>query len=137
MAVHTIGGVAGPGQTMMMIAAENDLLVVAAQISPSEVDRVHADQEAVLCFTLLGQPTTPEYLATVETVSPDVVVDLLSSACFHVARIKIPAEALKDLGGRLVAGMPLEVFISTGKRRVHSYLIKLLCDQIMHSFREN
>jgi HlyD family secretion protein len=137
MAVHTVGGVAGPGETMMTIVPENDLLVVEAQISPSEVDRVHADQEAVLRFTSLGQRTTPEYLGTVETVSPDVVVDQLSGACFYVARIKIPAEALKDLGGRLVPGMPLEVFISTGERTVRSYLIKLLRDQIMHTFREN
>jgi HlyD family secretion protein len=102
MAVHTVGGVAGPGETMMMIVPESDLLVVEAQISPSEVDRVHAVQEAVLFCTSLGQRTTPEYLATIETVSPDVVVDQLSGACFYVAHIKIPAEALKDLGGRLV-----------------------------------
>ena len=91
MAVHTGGGVAGPGETMMVIVPENDLLVV-------------------------DQP---------------------SGACFHVARIKIPAEALKDLGGRLVPGMPLEVFISTGEPTVRSCPIKLLRDQIMHTFREN
>jgi HlyD family secretion protein len=120
VAVHTVGGVAGPGETMMMIVPENDLLVIAAPISPSEVDRVHADQEAVLCCTWLGQRTTPEYLATIETVSPDVVVDQLSGACFYVARIKIPTEALKNLCGRLVPGTPLEVFISTGERTVRS-----------------
>lgn len=136
LAVHTVGGVAAPGEAMMLIVPENDLLVVEAQIDPSQVDRVHPEQEAVLRFTSLGQRTTPEYIGSVETVSPDVVVDQRTGVGYYVARVKIPAVALTELGEKMVPGMPVEVFISTGERTVLSYLIKPLGDQIMHSFRE-
>jgi HlyD family secretion protein len=38
---------------------------------------------------------------------------------------------------KLVPGMPVEVFIRTGDRKVISYLMKPLSDQFMRAFREN
>ena len=37
----------------------------------------------------------------------------------------------------LVPGMPVEVFIKTGDRKVISYLVKPLSDQISRAFRED
>ena len=36
----------------------------------------------------------------------------------------------------LVSGMPVEVFVKTGDRKVISYLVKPLTDQITRAFRE-
>jgi HlyD family secretion protein len=36
----------------------------------------------------------------------------------------------------LVPGMPVEVFVKTGDRKVISYLVKPLTDQITRAFRE-
>jgi len=136
LAVHTVGGVVTPGEPIMLIVPEDDLLVVEAQVSPNEVDRVHPDQEAMLRFTAFGQRTTPEFKGDVDTVSPDVVVDQRTGHGYYIARIKLPREAFDQFGPRLVPGMPVEVFISTGSRTVLSYLVKPLGDQIMHTFRE-
>ena len=136
LAVHTVGGVVAAGEAIMMIVPENDLLVVEAHIDPTQVDRVHPNQEAVLRFSTLGGRTTPEYFGTLETISPDVVVDQRTGQGFYVARIKLPPEAVTDLGDKMVPGVPIEVFISTGERTVLSYLVRPLGDQIMHTFRE-
>jgi HlyD family secretion protein len=47
------------------------------------------------------------------------------------------AEEISRLGDQaLVPGMPVEVFVKTGERRVLSYLVKPLSDQITRAFRE-
>ncbi|RUT92670.1 HlyD family type I secretion periplasmic adaptor subunit, partial [Mesorhizobium sp. USDA-HM6] len=44
---------------------------------------------------------------------------------------------LKRLGPvSLVPGMPVEAFIRTGDRKVFSYLMKPLTDQMMRAFRD-
>ncbi|MCB1501128.1 MAG: HlyD family type I secretion periplasmic adaptor subunit [Bauldia sp.] len=136
LAVHTIGGVINPGEQIMLIVPENDQLVVEAQISPAQIDRVHADQEAILRFTSFGSRETPEYQGNVVNVSPDLITDQRTGVNYYKARITMPQEALDDLGSRFVPGMPVEVFIVTGDRTVLSYLTKPLADQIMHTFRE-
>jgi HlyD family secretion protein len=136
LAIHTVGGVVGPGEAMMMIVPKGDSLVVEAQIDPAQVDRVHPEQEAVLRFSSFGSRDTPEYLGTVETVSPDVVMDQRTGLGFYIAKVKLPPHAIDELGSKMVPGIPVEVFISTGERTVLSYLVKPLGDQIMHTFRE-
>ncbi len=136
LAAHTIGGVINPGEDIMLIVPGNDQLVVEAQISPSQIDRVHADQEAVLRFTSFGSRETPEYIGSVDTVSPDLITDQRTGIPYYKVRITMPPQALEELGEKFVPGMPVEVFIVTGDRTVLSYLTKPLTDQIMHTFRE-
>jgi HlyD family secretion protein len=136
LTAHTIGGVINPGEDIMLIVPEQDQLVVEAQISPSQIDRVHADQEAVLRFTSFGSRETPEYIGAVDTVSPDLITDQRTGIPYYKARITMPPQALQELGEKFVPGMPVEVFIVTGDRTVLSYLTKPLTDQIMHTFRE-
>ena len=136
LSAHTIGGVVNPGEEIMLIVPENDTLVVEAQISPAQIDRVHADQEAVLRFTSFGSRETPEYIGAVKTVSPDLITDQRTGMSYYKARIEMPQQALDELGAKFVPGMPVEVFIVTGDRTVLSYLTKPLADQIMHTFRE-
>jgi HlyD family secretion protein len=120
----------------MLIVPEDDELIVEAQISPAQIDRVHADQEAVLRFTSFGSRDTPEYIGAVDTVSPDLITDQRTGMSYYKARIEMPKEAIDELGEKFVPGMPVEVFIVTGDRTVLSYLTKPLTDQIMHTFRE-
>jgi HlyD family secretion protein len=136
LSIHTVGGVVGAGEPIMLIVPRNDVLVVEARIEPNDVDRVHAGSEAGLRFTSLGSRTTPEFTGKVETVSPDIVTDQRTGAGFYVARVSLPAEAMDKLGAKLMPGMPVEVLIATDKRTVLSYLVRPLRDQFMHTFRE-
>ena len=90
LAAHTVGGVVDPGEDIMLIVPENDELVVEAQISPAQIDRVHADQEAVLRFTSFGSRETPEYIGAVDTVSPDLITDQRTGMSYYKARIDMP-----------------------------------------------
>ncbi len=139
--VHTVGGVVAPpnaaSEPIMLIVPESDGLVVEAKARPEDVDQLHLGQKARLRFTSFNQRTTPELEGEVSMVSADVTVDPKRDASYYTIRVKFSMEEAKKLGGaRLVAGMPVEVFVTTEARNVLSYLIKPLRDQITRAFRE-
>jgi HlyD family secretion protein len=55
-----------------------------------------------------------------------------------VVRVELADDVRARLGSlKLVPGMPVEAFIKTGERRVISYLMKPLADQMQRALRED
>lgn len=137
LAVHTIGGVIQPAETLMLIAPEADELVLQAQISPQSIDRIGMGQYAHVRFRAFNSRLTPEVGAEVMQVAADTSRADQNSPPFYAVRLRIPPEELAKLDGRkLKPGMPAEVFIQTAARSPLSFLLKPLADQIAHAFRE-
>jgi HlyD family secretion protein len=138
LAVHTIGGVVAPGETVMQIVPSNDSLVVEARILPADIDQVHPGQDAVLRFSAFNQRTTPEVFAKVETVAADLVTNPQTGEAWYSIRTRIRAEEMAMLGNlTLLSGMPVEVFVKTGERTAMSYLLKPLSDQLARAMTED
>jgi HlyD family secretion protein len=73
----------------------------------------------------------------VSRISPDITLDQRSGGSYYTVRIALSADEVGKLGDvKLVPGMPVEALIKTGDRRVISYLVKPLQDQINRAFRE-
>ena len=137
LAQHTLGGVVGPGETLMLIVPKEDLLVVEARIQPADIDQLSPHQEATLRFPSFDQRTTPELKARLLTVSADLTTDEVSGLSYFTARLTIPEAELAKLNGKkLVPGMPVEAFLKTDDRTVLSYLVKPVSDQIAHAMKE-
>ncbi len=137
LAVHTVGGVVTSAEQLMLIVPEGETLVVQARIQPTDVDQVMTGREARLRLSAFHQQETPELKGRVIGISADTSSDNKSGQSFYVARLEIadPAAALpKEV--KLVPGMPVEVFISTGDRTALSYLAKPFTDQMRRAFRE-
>jgi HlyD family secretion protein len=136
LAVHTVGGVITPGETIMLIVPENDLLSVEARVSPHDIDQLHADQPAILRFSAF-QRTTPELNGIVSWISAELTQDQHSGASYYTAHIAVSETELSRLHGlKIIPGMPVEAFVQTQSRTALSYLIKPLKDQMLRSFRE-
>jgi HlyD family secretion protein len=137
LVVHTVGGVIGPGEAIMLVVPASDLLTVEAKVAPHEVDQIRAGQTALLRFSMLGQRTTPEINGEVDRISPDITQDQKTGTSYYTVRITLPEHEIARLGGlKLVPGMPLDAFIQTGERTAISYLIKPISDQLMKAWRE-
>jgi len=135
--VHTVGGVINAGEQLMLIVPSADNLIVEAKFAPQDIDQVKVGQRAVLRFTSFNQRTTPELNGVVTRVSADTTVDQRTSAPYYTLRISLSRDEIARLGEvTLVPGMPVESFIQTGERKVISYLMKPLSDQVMRAFRE-
>jgi HlyD family secretion protein len=137
LAVHTVGGVIHPGETILEIVPRGDLLVIEAKVAPADIDQLTPDQDATIRFPGLDHRTTPRLAARVQTIAADVTADEASHTQFYKVQLTIPQEELTRLNGqKLVPGMPVEAFITTTDRTVLSYLIKPVMDQIVLALRE-
>jgi HlyD family secretion protein len=137
LAVHTIGGVIGPSEPLMLIVPENDALTVEIRIAPSDIDQLRLGQRVSLRFSAFNQRTTPEISGALNRISADIAQDPKTGASYYIGRILLPANEvarLRDL--KLLPGMPVEAFVQTADRTVMSYLVKPLHDQIAKAFRE-
>ncbi|WHO82593.1 HlyD family type I secretion periplasmic adaptor subunit [Rhizobium leguminosarum] len=137
-AYNTVGNVIGPGEKIMDILPTADRPLVEARLQPKDIDVVHPGQYARLRLTALDARLTPEIGAEVQQVSADRLIDQATQEPYYRALLKItdnlPSGVAKD---DLHAGMPVEVFISTGDRTFFDYLIKPLLDSTKHAFVED
>lgn len=138
LAVHTVGGVIAPGETIMLIVPADDALAVDARVRPADVDQLALGAPVNIRFTAFNQRTTPEVAGSVERISADVTTDPRSGASYYTVRVAIdPASQPKLKTVKLVPGMPAEVFIKTSDRKVIALLLKPLTDQLARAFRED
>ena len=134
---HTVGGVISAGEAIMLIVPKADNLTVEAKVAPQDIDQLRLGQTAMLRFSAFNQRTTPEISGKLSRISADVTTEERSGASYYTVRIAMAPDEVARLGAvTLVPGMPVEVFIKTGDRRVISYLVKPLSDQITRAFRE-
>jgi HlyD family secretion protein len=88
-------------------------------------------------FAAFSARTTPELIGTLTTISADAMTDQASRQSFYRAEITLDAgEMAKLQGNKLVPGMPVQVFISTGDRTPMAYLLKPFTDYFHMAMRE-
>lgn len=137
LAVHTIGGVIGPGDAVMMIVPEEDPLIVEANVRPQDIDQVYLGQEAIMRFPNAVSTVTPQIKGRVSLVSADLKQPEPSQPPYYTVRLKLDDKEKAKLNGlELKAGMPAEAYMQTNGRSPLSYLLKPFRDQLNHAFRE-
>jgi HlyD family secretion protein len=136
--LHTVGGVAAAGETLMLVVPSDEPLMVNVRIEPVDIDKVAVGQQAVLRFSGLNPRTTPELFANVARVAPDATQDPATGQQYYAARIAIPDEELARLpeGVVLIPGMPVESFVQTGERTVLSYILHPVEEQLNRALKE-
>ena len=140
LAIHTVGGVVGPGDPLLDIVPADARLEIAARISPTDVEKVQSGQEATIRFSSFSARMTPQADGIVRSVSADSLIDQVTGAPYYLVLIDLPdPELLADVlrGELLVPGMPTETFIKTGKQPAISYLLRPLTDALSRAFRED
>lgn len=121
--VHTQSGVVAPGNPILDIVPKDAELVIDAQVSPNDIDRVTVGLLAEVRFSAFKQSKTPKMNGKVIQLSADRFVDEQTGQPYYQARVELTPESRKDLGDlQLLPGMPAEVLINTGERTLFEYL---------------
>lgn len=137
LAVHTVGGVIGPGDVIMSVVPMEETRTFEIRVAPTDIDQVAADQPVTLRFPAFNQRTTPEISGHIARVAADISHDQESGATYYTARVHVSDQELARLGElKLVAGMPVEAYVQTGARSALSYLARPVTDQIARAFKE-
>lgn len=140
--VHTIGAVVAPGGPLLDIVPQHQRLIVEAQVSPLDIDRVRTGQRAEVRFTSFNNRETPKIEGELVAVSADRLVDdsTVERRPYYLARVEVGADGLETLRRQqleLVPGMPAEVLINTGRRTFLQYILKPLSDSVARSLIED
>lgn len=138
LAIHTEGGVIGVEKPILDIVPQDAELIIDAQVSPLDIDRVHVGLVAEVRFSSFKQGKTPTLEGRVIYLSADSFVDEKTGASYYRANIELDAENLKKLGElQLLPGMPAEVLINTGERTVFEYLAQPITNAFARTFIED
>lgn len=136
LAVHTVGGVIGSGETILSLVPEDEEMMVEVRVSPTDIDQVTIGQPARLRLTAFNQRTTPEFEGQVTAMAAAATRDPVSGRDFYLGTVEITSD-LAPLGDKtLIPGMPVDVLLMTGERSALSYLVKPFADQMAKAFRE-
>lgn len=123
LTVHNENSVIPPGQSILDIVPQDAELIIEAQVSPMDIDRVTVGLQAEVRFSAFKQSETPKMTGKVIHLSADHLIDEKTGNAYYQARIELTPESRKDLGDlQLLPGMPAEVLINTGERTLFEYL---------------
>ncbi|MGZ5077545.1 MAG: HlyD family type I secretion periplasmic adaptor subunit [Methylobacter sp.] len=137
LAVHNENSVIPPGRPILEIVPQDAELIVEAQVSPMDIDRVTVGLQAEVRFSAFKQAKTPKMTGKVIHLSPDRITDERGNS-YYQARIELTPESRKDLGNlQLLPGMPAEVMINTGERTLFEYLAQPATNFFARSFTED
>lgn len=138
LAVQTVGAVVQPGQKLMDIVPERQVLVLEAQIPPHLIDKVHAGLPTDIRFNTFAHSPQLVVEGKVMSVSGDLLTDPANpQMSYFLARLEVTPEGMKTLGNRqMQAGMPAEVVIKTGARSMLTYMLNPLLKRLAGSMKE-
>jgi len=138
MQIHTIGEVVQPGVNIAEVVPQSDELIIEANVSPIDIDRVTVGQEATISFSAFSSGLVPTIYGKVIGISADSLIDQTTGAPYYLARVEVTPEGMMDMGDLvLVSGMPAEVFINTGTRTFLQYIFRPFTTALSRSFIED
>jgi HlyD family secretion protein len=135
--VHAAGAVVKPGEALAELVPTGDKLVMAARVSPLDIDNVAKGQHAEIRFPAFSSRKIPTILGNVETVAGDAMLDEYTREPYFLARVIVDTSTIpNEIHDRLVPGMPADVLIITGERTLLEYLFSPITDLLFKSMRE-
>ena len=158
LAIHTIGGIVTPAQTLMLVVPAESRLEIEAMVSNRDIGFVSAGQQAAVKIDTFNFTRYGLLHGTILSVSQDAIArdkpgdragdkalgaesssseprgqELLYSARISLDRTQLEIE---DKSVNLSPGMAVTAEIKTGARRIISYLLSPLTRYRHDSLRE-
>ncbi|MGY8706745.1 HlyD family type I secretion periplasmic adaptor subunit [Bradyrhizobium sp. 18BD] len=135
--IHTAGGVIGAGAPLMDLVPRQDRLIVTARLRPEDIDVVHPGLNAEVHLVPYNQRRVPRLRGTVVRVSADRLLDKRTDQPYYATKIRIDDGQIVANDIQIVPGMPVQVFITTGRGTVALYALRPLLDSFRGAFRED
>ena len=85
LTVHTLGAVIPPGGQLLDIVPQEEKLVVEAQVSPIDIDRVHTGQNCEIRFSAFKSAKTPKVSGSLTTLSADRLTDEQNKISYYLS----------------------------------------------------
>ena len=139
MSLHVAGpgAVIAPREPLLDVVPRHEKLVVDARIEPQDIEHVHVGGAAEVRLISADARRTPLLPAKVTFVSADRVTQGDTGKAWFDVTVEVDARALERLPSvHLLAGMPAELYVTTGERTLLEYLMKPLRSFSQRALRE-
>ncbi len=138
LAVYTEGGVITAGHPILDIVPEDEELIITAQVSPTDIDKIKIGAICEVRFSSFDSKTTPTLEGKVSKISADSFTNDKTGAQYYQANIELTTDSQTNLGDlKLMPGMPAEVLINMGTRTLFEYLMQPITDAFARTFIED
>jgi len=142
MRVFTIGGVIRPGDPILDLVPQSDILVVRAKVMPVDVDRIVRGMKVDIRIPQFMKFVINPIDGVVRSISQDSMIDPTPGPSgqalpyFAVEVAVDRASIAAELQDRITAGMVVDTIIRTQERTVLSYLTAPLRNRLAKSMHE-
>ncbi|NJM33071.1 MAG: HlyD family type I secretion periplasmic adaptor subunit [Limnobacter sp.] len=119
---NTRGAVVPPGQPILEIVPDDDLLLFDTQIAPSDIAFIRPGQPAVIKVSAYDYSVYGALNGEVSSISADSVTNAEGQTYYQV-KVSVPSTAVNPTL-QLIPGMTADVSITTEYRSVLSYLLR-------------
>ncbi|NRB11004.1 MAG: HlyD family type I secretion periplasmic adaptor subunit [Rickettsiaceae bacterium] len=145
---HTIDSSVPPSQPIVEVSPTSDSLIIEAKIMPKNISSIAAGLESKIRFSAFKSRTTPLFMGTVISVSPDIIIpdqrtplaDPKLAGGYYLALIELDMDVFNEVAKprnlTLQPGMQAEVQIITGTRTLLRYLLDPALDAMFKGFKE-
>ncbi len=140
--VHTVGGVVGPGETLMEIVPQDRVLVIDAKAAPKDADDLKIGMSTQVRFSSLQERNMPILYGQISKVSADSFEDDRTGVSYFKIEVLVPPSELQKVrqvrGEDVIrAGLPADVLVPLRKRSALSYLTEPLTQMFWLAGREH
>jgi membrane fusion protein, adhesin transport system len=138
---NTVGGVVGPGASVMEILPLGPRVLVEARVKPADIGFVRVGQKVEIKLSAYEYTIYGGLKGTVFSISPDALGDpdraAMPDGTYYRALVHADGSTLKGKGKELpvLPGMTGQVEIRTGQRSVLSFLLRPMLKS-QEAFRE-
>ncbi len=138
LAVHTVGAVVTPAQTLMVLVPDGAVLELEASIPNKDIGFIQAGQDADVKIDAFPFTRYGSIPGTVTVVSADAAPDPHGGPPQYLARVALARDHLVvgDRQVRLAPGMTATVEVKTGQRRVIGFFLGNFLKYQSESLRE-
>jgi HlyD family secretion protein len=135
--VTTPRAVLRAAEPVLYLIPQDRPLVITARIATIHIDEVAVSQPAEVGFPAFSARDTPHLKGLVTRISPDAIRDPQTGATYYTAEVELdPGEAAR-LGKTLRPGMPVQIYLETGRHTPLAYLMKPFTDYFSRALRES
>ena len=124
--------------TLMYIVPDEIPVIISVQIDSRDIDQVHYGQEVALRFEAFSRRETPLILGQISSISPDALLNPTTKRSYYDVQVTFREGEQDKLGDDqpLIAGMPVNAFISTEARTPLNYVTGPLMTYLGRAFRD-
>ena len=135
--VHTAGTVVVGGQVLAQIVPNDAIYIIEATINVADFKSINVGDKAQIRLVSFNQRTTPMIDGKISYISADSETDPSGNNRFYRIQIDMLQASLhRPSVPGLRPGLPVAVFIPTGKHSMMQYLLSPILTSVDHAFRE-